>query len=67
MGPGELHGFEPIYQELPGWRQEIRSVRSWEALPAEARAYILKIEALSGATVRLVSVGPERDQVVENS
>lgn len=67
MGPGELHGFEPVYEELAGWRQDIRSVRSWEALPAEARAYILKVEALSGATVRLVSVGPERDQVVENS
>jgi adenylosuccinate synthase len=67
MGPGELERFEPVYQELPGWRQDIRSVRSWEALPAEARAYILKVEALSSVTVRLVSVGPERDQVVENS
>lgn len=67
MGPGELERFEAVYQELPGWRQDIRSVRSWEALPAEARAYILKVEALSSVTVRLVSVGPERDQVVENS
>ena len=67
MGPGELERFEPVYQELPGWRQDIRPVRSWEALPAEARAYILKVEALSSVTVRLVSVGPERDQVVENS
>lgn len=65
MGPGDLEGFEPIVEELPGWHEDIRSVRSWEALPAEARAYILRIEALCGATVRLVSVGPERDQVVE--
>lgn len=65
MGPGELEGFKPVFQELSGWHQDIRSVRRWEALPAEARAYILKVEALSGATVRLVSVGPERDEVVE--
>jgi adenylosuccinate synthase len=65
LGPGNLEGFEPVYEELPGWRQEIRQVRQWEELPAEARAYVLKIEELGRAPVRLVSVGPEREQVVE--
>jgi adenylosuccinate synthase len=65
MGPGYLEVFEPVYQELPGWKQEIRQVRQWEELPAEARAYVLRIEELSRAPVRLVSVGPEREQVVE--
>jgi adenylosuccinate synthase len=65
MGPGELSTFEPIYEELPGWGEELRTVRSWEELPSQARAYILKIEEISGVPVRLASVGPEREQVVE--
>jgi adenylosuccinate synthase len=66
-GPSELSGFEPIYEELPGWQEEIRDARKWEDLPAAARAYILRIEELIGIQVRLVSVGPEREQVVEIS
>ena len=64
-GPSDLEGFEPIYEELPGWEQDLRSVRYWEELPNQARAYILKIEELSGIPVRIASVGPEREQVVE--
>ena len=64
-GPAELEPFEPIYEEMPGWQEDLWQVRSWEELPAAARAYILRIEELSGVPVRLVSVGPEREQVVE--
>lgn len=64
-GPTDLDGFKPVYVELPGWEEDIRSVRYWEKLPKQARAYILKIEELSGIPVRNVSVGPEREQVVE--
>jgi adenylosuccinate synthase len=64
-GPSELSGFEPIYEKLPGWKEDIRSAREWENLPANARAYILRIEELIGVQIRLVSVGPEREQVVE--
>ncbi len=65
LGPGKLTGYEPIYEELPGWRDDLRSIRRWEDLPAAARAYILRIEELIGIPVSLVSVGPERDQIVE--
>lgn len=64
-GPSDLSGFEPIYEELPGWQEDIRTARHWENLPPNARAYILRIEDLIGVQVRLVSVGPEREQVVE--
>jgi adenylosuccinate synthase len=64
-GPTDLDGFKPVYVELPGWEEDIRSVRYWEKLPKQARAYILKIEELSGIPIRNVSVGPEREQVVE--
>ncbi len=66
-GPGDLDGFEPVYEELPGWTEDLRNVRRWEDLPEAARAYILRIEELSGVPVRMVSVGPERTQIVEIS
>jgi adenylosuccinate synthase len=66
-GPGNLDRFEPVYEELPGWTEDLRSARRWEDLPKATRAYILRIEELSGVPVRLVSVGPERNQIVEIS
>lgn len=65
FGPGDIAGFEPVYEELPAWQEDLRGVRSWENLPRSARTYILRIEELCGIPVRLASVGPERDQVVE--
>jgi adenylosuccinate synthase len=67
FGPSDLSGFEPVYEQVPGWQEEIGNTRTWEDLPAAARSYILRIEELIGVQVRLVSVGPEREQVVEIS
>ncbi|MEE9188522.1 MAG: adenylosuccinate synthetase, partial [Anaerolineales bacterium] len=64
-GPSDLSGFKPIYEELPGWQEDIRTARHWENLPPNARAYILRIEDLIGVQVRLVSVGPEREEFIE--
>jgi adenylosuccinate synthase len=65
FGPGELDGFEPVYKELPGWTADLQNVRTWEGLPPQARAYLLSIEELSGVPIRMASVGPEREQIVE--
>ena len=65
FGPSNLSAYEPAYEELPGWDQDLRAARRWEDLPAAARAYILRIEEQSGVPVRLISVGPERTQVIE--
>jgi adenylosuccinate synthase len=59
-----FHKCEPVYEELAGWREDISSARSFEDLPAEARAYVGRIEEVSGVPVTLVSVGPARDQTV---
>jgi adenylosuccinate synthase len=64
-GPAHLSPFQAVYEQLPGWQEDISAVRRWEDLPTQARLYILRIEELSGVPVRLVSVGPEREQVVE--
>jgi adenylosuccinate synthase len=51
---------EPIYETLPGWKQDISQVRRWDELPAEAKQYVQVLEKLVGAPIRMVSVGPER-------
>jgi len=54
----------PVYEELPGWKQEISDVRAFGDLPKEARDYVHRIESLLGVPVDMISVGPERDQAI---
>jgi adenylosuccinate synthase len=55
---------EPIYEELPGWKQPTAGVRSFDGLPEQARSYVRYIEDLLGVPICLVSVGPEREQAI---
>jgi adenylosuccinate synthase len=50
----------PIYETLPGWKQEISQVKRYEDLPKEAQTYVERLEQLVGAPIKMVSVGPER-------
>ena len=54
----------PIYEELPGWRQDITGVRNFDDLPENARKYVKRLEELVGCPMALVSVGPRRDQTI---
>ncbi len=58
----KLYDYEPIYQELPGWEEDISHARSYDELPQNAKSYIEFIEKYLGINVYLVSVGPERTQ-----
>lgn len=53
---------KPIYEELPGWEEDITGVRSLEDLPANARNYVRRIGELVGVRISTFSVGPDRDQ-----
>lgn len=64
LGPGDLSPFEPVYEELPGWEADIMGLTSWTDLPEQAKAYVNKLEALTGLPVEMISVGPERDQII---
>ncbi|WP_227762988.1 adenylosuccinate synthase [Zhaonella formicivorans] len=55
---------KPIYEELPGWKQDLSSARRYEDLPVNARNYIKRIEELSGAKVAIIAVGPKRTQTI---
>lgn len=55
---------EPIYEELPGWSEDITRVKSLEELPENARQFIERIRFLTGIPVSIFSVGPDRDQTI---
>ena len=55
----------PVYETLRGWGRPTGGARSLADLPREARAYLDRLEALSGAPIRYVSVGTHRDQIIE--
>ena len=55
---------EPVYEELPGWLADTTGCRAFDQLPAPARTYVERLEALAGVPIRYVSVGPERDQMI---
>ncbi|MCJ7683469.1 MAG: adenylosuccinate synthetase, partial [Desulfobacteraceae bacterium] len=54
----------PLYEELPGWQDNISGAREVDQLPEEARAYIKAIEDMSGIPVSIISVGPGRDETI---
>lgn len=54
----------PVYEELPGWSEDITGAKSLEDLPENARKYVTRVEELSGAPVVLVSVGPRRSETI---
>jgi len=55
---------EPVYEELPGWTENTFGVKSFDALPETARAYLRRIETLTGVPIAMVSTGPERDETI---
>jgi adenylosuccinate synthase len=59
-----LSNCEPVYEELNGWKDEIRDVRLIEDLPAPALKFIRRIETLLDVPVNLVSVGPARQETI---
>ncbi|MFW5920740.1 MAG: adenylosuccinate synthase [Polyangiales bacterium] len=60
-----LERVTPVYETLPGWKQDVRGCSAREQLPAEAQRYLERIEEVAGCRVGLVSVGPDREQSVE--
>ena len=60
----DLGAVRPVYESLPGWDEDISAVRVFEDLPATARAYVEWLEERVGTPILMLSVGPERDQVI---
>src|SRR5215204_1169475 len=65
--PGDLAQFgacEPVYETIAGWSQATAGVRKYENLPAEARAYIARIEEVTGVPAAVVSTGSAREDTI---
>jgi adenylosuccinate synthase len=60
----DFHHAVPIYEEFPGWSEDITGVREFSDLPKNAQDYVLAIEAMSGARISAIGVGPGREAIV---
>ncbi|MBN6055926.1 adenylosuccinate synthase [Nonomuraea sp. RK-328] len=61
MTQTDFHHAKPIYEELPGWQEDITGAKTFEDLPVNAQAYVRALEEMSGAPISAVGVGPARD------
>ena len=59
-----LKNCKPIYEELPGWKEDLAKIKSFKELPQNAKNYIERIEELLNVPVCIVSIGPERKQTL---
>ena len=64
MTQTEFHHAKPVFENFPGWTEDISGARTLEDLPVNARNYVLALEKLSGCRISGVGVGPGRDQVI---
>jgi adenylosuccinate synthase len=64
VSQSDFHHAVPIYENFPGWTEDISGARTFDDLPANAQAYVLAVEAMSGSRISAIGVGPERDAIV---
>jgi adenylosuccinate synthase len=64
MNQTDLHHVRPVYESLPGWGVDVTACRRREELPEEARDFVGFVEAELEAPLRMISVGPERNQAI---
>ena len=55
----------PVYEEMPGWAEDISSARKLDQLPPQARDYLKMVEQILETPFSFISVGPMRDQTIE--
>ena len=64
IGADEVARCEPIYETMPGWSETTFGAKRWEDLPANAQAYLNRLELLCQVPIAIVSTGPERDETI---
>ena len=60
----DYENLRPVYETLPGWSESTVGLKSLDALPANAKAYISRLEALVGAPIDIISTGPDREETI---
>jgi len=64
VNQSDFHHATPIYEELPGWSEDITGARAFSELPHAAQDYVLRLEELSGSRISAIGVGPGRDAII---
>ncbi len=64
LGADEVARCEPVYETMPGWNGSTVGIKRYEELPAQARAYLKRIEYLCGVPVDMISTGPDREETI---
>jgi len=57
-------GVEPVYEEMPGWKESTIGIKSYDALPGAAQKYLSRLQALAGVPIDIISTGPDREQTI---
>ncbi|WP_037574085.1 adenylosuccinate synthase [Phaeacidiphilus oryzae] len=61
----DFHHAKPIYENLPGWSEDITKAKTFADLPKNAQAYVKALEEMSGAQISAIGVGPGRDETIQ--
>ena len=64
MTQSDFHHAKPVYEELPGWSEDLSKCRTFEDLPVNAQRYVLALEDMVGQRVSAIGVGPGRDAII---
>jgi adenylosuccinate synthase len=64
FGAENLSECEPIYEDIPGWNESTLGITRFDDLPAAARHYLLRLEAICGVPIDIISTGPDREQTI---
>ncbi|GGP27559.1 adenylosuccinate synthase [Silvimonas amylolytica] len=64
IGAEEIARCEPVYEEMPGWSESTFGIKRFEDLPANARAYLKRVEEVCEAPVDIISTGPDREETI---
>ncbi|MEF2976999.1 adenylosuccinate synthase [Subtercola sp. YIM 133946] len=64
VSQSDFHHAVPIYEEFPGWTEDITGARTFDDLPVNAQNYVLAVEAMSGSRISAIGVGPGREAIV---
>jgi len=60
----DISACEPVWETFPGWTGSTFGITAWDALPANARAYLQRVQQLIGVPIDMVSTGPDRDHTI---
>jgi adenylosuccinate synthase len=64
LGAEEAERCEPVYEEMPGWRESTVGMREYAELPSNARAYLERLQSVCGIPVDMISTGAERKETI---